>query len=95
MIAAAIASGCNADAKRYCEAKCACEGCDADEQQRCVVETHGEERTMHDLACGGVFDDYLACVTDHSTCASGQRAAMFSDEEGACAAELTRLDQCR
>ena len=92
---AALVTGCKADSKRYCQEKCACEGCGSGDEQRCVVETNGEQRTMRDLACGGVFDEYLACITDHGVCISGQRGPLFTDDEGACAAELTRLDQCR
>ncbi len=88
IVFAGAAPGCGPTAEGYCNKKCDCVPCTADERALCVTLVEDSRAGAVDKGCQAEFDAYFSCLSSETACVAGQ-----IDDDG-CEVELDAVSKC-
>ncbi|MRG91949.1 hypothetical protein GF068_08425 [Polyangium spumosum] len=86
------AVGCASPATEYCDVKCDCNGCSAENYDECVITYESRLDKADIYGCTNKFDDLHDCIMRKSDCALGNN--VFDEAALACADDYLDLDSC-
>ena len=87
LVVAGMVAACAADSADICGAKCACEGCKAGEESKCVDEFAADSAAADYRGCPFAYVDLIDCYDGTGTCVNG-------DWKTSCGPEKDTLKRC-
>lgn len=84
-------AGCSREFADFCGKKVDCEGGNDKDKLACTDDVEALEDKASDYDCGGLFDAWIKCQTESSTCTDAKYAPSSSD----CVAQNRDLDNCQ